>query len=117
MTRRSLPVFPSMLLLGALLAAPRAGAQDLPVAATTDEEPAPVATTSAARAPVVKSGDGRIAVTRSDGSTGLTKPPDKKEISKLVGYIRDGMKRADSSDKQRQTKRVIQYRRIIKIRK
>jgi hypothetical protein len=99
MTRHSLPVFLLMLLLGTLLAASRAGAQDLPAAATTGEQ-----------APVAKSGDGRIAVTRSDGSTGLTKPTDKKEIRKLVSYIRDGMNRADRADradKQKSGKKVI----------
>jgi hypothetical protein len=100
MTRHSLPVFLLTLLVGALPAAPRAGAQDLPAAATAEEQ-----------APAAKGNGGRIAVTRSDGSTGLTKVPDKKEIRKLVNYIRDGMKRADGADKPRQTKRATQDRR------
>jgi hypothetical protein len=119
MTRHPLPVSLSMLLLGTLLAAPRAGAQELPVA-TANEEQAPAAETPAAetdegQAPApAKSSGGRIAVTRSDGSTGLTRPPDQKAIRKLVSYIQDGMKRADRADKQRQTKRATQYRTIRK---
>ena len=108
MTRHSLPVFLLMLLLGTLLAPPRAGAQDLPAAAPVEEQ-APVAKVEE-QAPVAKGGDGRIAVTRSDGSTGLTRPTDKKEIRKLVGYIRDGMNRADRADrtdKHQSSKKVI----------
>jgi hypothetical protein len=100
MTRHSLPVcLLLMLLLGTLLAPPRAGAQDLPAATTIEGQ-----------SPVAKSGDGRIAVTRSDGSTGLTRPTDKKEIRKLVGYMRDGMNRADRADrteKHQSSKKVI----------
>jgi hypothetical protein len=111
MIRRSLPVFLSLLLFGPLLAASGAGAQDLP-AVTDDEGQAPAAGNSDGRRI-----EGRIPVTRSDGSTGLAKPPDPKEIRKLVSYMRDGMNRADRADKQKSTKRVIQYRRVIKIRK
>jgi hypothetical protein len=84
MTRRFLPVVLSMMLLGALLLEAGTGAEELPAAAAND---------------------GKIAVTRSDGSTGRTTPPDPKLISKLVGYMRDGMNRADRSERQ-QTKRV-----------
>jgi hypothetical protein len=104
MTRRLLPVFLSMTLLGPPLAAV-AHAEDLTVAPGKDGQAA-VAQSSGA-----KSNDGRIPVTRSDGSTGLTTPPDKTEIRKLVSYMREGMNRADRSEKQRQTKKVIQYRR------
>jgi hypothetical protein len=101
---RLLPVFLSMTLLGPILAATAAGAEELP-AAGGDEQ-------SAAKAAPAKSNDGRVPVTRSDGSTGLTRPPDPKEIRKLVGYMRDGMSRADRAEKQRATKRVIQNKRI-----
>jgi hypothetical protein len=106
MIRRSLPVFLLMLLVGPLLAASGARGQDLPPATSQDEQ-----------APAAKSNDGRISVTRSDGSAGHTKPPDQKEIRKLVSYMRDGMKRADNADKRRQTRRVNQYRGVIKNRK
>jgi hypothetical protein len=105
MTRRLLPVFLSIALLGVLLATASARAEDLSVAGSNDEQ------ATVAQAPDAESTDGTVAVTRSDGSTGHTKPPDPKEIRKLVGYMRDGMHRADQSEKQRQTKRVIQYRR------
>jgi hypothetical protein len=111
MTRRSLPVFLSLLLLGPLLAAPGARGQDLLPLATSQDEQAPAAKSDDKRS------DGRIPVTRSDGSTGLTRPPDAKEIRKLVSYMRAGMNRADSADKQRQTRRVNPYRRAIKIRR
>jgi hypothetical protein len=104
MTRHLLPVFLSITLLGSLPAAV-AGAEDLTVAPSKDGQAA-VAQSSGA-----KSNDGRIPVTRSDGSTGVTTPPDKMEIRKLVSYMREGMNRADRSEKQRQTKKVIQYRR------
>jgi len=38
------------------------------------------------------------------------RPPDQKAVKKLVGYIRDGMNRADRSEKQRQYKRVIRIK-------
>jgi hypothetical protein len=103
MTRRLLPVFLSITLLGSLLAT--ASAEDRSVAGSNDGQ------VTAAQAPGAKSNDGTIAVTRSDGSTGHTTPPDPKEIRKLVGYMRDGMNHADRSEKQRTTRRVIQYRR------
>lgn len=105
MTRHLLPVFLSITLLGPLLAAAGAGAEDLSAAGSNDEQ------TTVAQAASARSNDGKIPVTRSDGSTGLTTPPDQKEIRKLVSYMRDGMNRADRSEKQRQTKRVIQNRR------
>ncbi len=101
MTRHLLPAFLSITLL--LTAAARA--EDL-VAESKDGQAAGAQPSGA------KSNDGRIAVKRSDGSTGLTTPPDKKEIGKLVSYMREGMNRADRSERQKQTRRVIQNRRI-----
>jgi hypothetical protein len=114
--RLSLPLFLSVTMLGPLLAA--AGAEDLPaaslLAAGSGEEQSPVEppapVKSSGQAAPAKSNDGRIAVTRSDGSTGRSKVPDQKEIKKLVGYMRDGMNRADRAERHRTTKRVIQYR-------
>jgi hypothetical protein len=113
MMRRLLPVFLSMTLFGPLLAA--AGAEDRPAARS--EGPAlkdqiPIAKSNDTKSNDTRSNNGKIPVTRSDGSTGHTRPPDPKEIKKLVSYMRDGMNRADRSEKQRQTKRVIQNRRI-----
>ena len=86
-----------------------AGAEDLPAAGLPptggDEGQHPVEPAAPA-----KGNDGMIAVTRSDGSAGRSKPPDQKEVRKLVGSIRDGMKRADRAERQRVTRRVIQYR-------
>ena len=104
MARHLLPVFLSITLLGPLLAA--ADAEDLTVAESKDGQAAGAQPSGA------KSKDGRIPVTRSDGSTGLTAPPDKKEIGKLVSYMREGMNRADRSERQKQTRRVIQNKRI-----
>jgi hypothetical protein len=113
--RLLLPLFLSMMALGPLPAA--AGAETLPAASLPDgsgDEQSPAAPAAPAKsseqAAPAKSNDGRIAVTRSDGSTGRTRPPDQKEIRKLVGYMRDGMARADRAEKQRAPKRVIQYR-------
>jgi hypothetical protein len=146
MIRRSPPVFLSMLLLGALPAASGARGQEPPPAASQDaasrdatdqgaasqdaaDQPAqaaaaesPAAESPAAESPAAKGvdgrKDGRIAITRSDGSTGLTTPPDPKQIRKLVGYIRAGMNRADNADRQRQTtRRVNSNRRATKARK
>ena len=104
MTRHLLPAFLSITLLGPLLAA-AAHAEDV-VAESKDGQAA------GAQASGTKSNERRIPVTRSDGSTGLTKPPDKKEIGKLVSYMREGMNRADRSERQKQTRRVIQNKRI-----
>jgi hypothetical protein len=119
MIRRLLPVFLSMLLLGPLLAAPGASGQDLPASAGQDSASQDSAgqdgQAPAAKAPAAQSNDGRIAVTRSDGSTGHTTPPDPKQIRKLVSYMRAGMNRADNADKHRQTRRV--NRRVIRVKK
>jgi hypothetical protein len=49
--------------------------------------------------PVTKSDN--FATTRSDGTAGYMRPPDQKEVKKLVGYIRDGINHADSLEKQK----------------
>ena len=54
--------------------------------------------------PVTKNVEGNFPITRSDGTVGQMRPPDQKEVKKLVGYIRDGMNRADRSDRQKQSK-------------
>jgi len=67
-----------------------------------------VLATAGARAeepPITKSGEGKFPVTRSDGTVGQMKPPDQKDIKKLVGYIRDGMNRVDWSGRQKQYQR------------
>ncbi len=104
MPRRLLPVLLVTTLLGPLTAAAGAGAEELPAAAGNAQGAGQAAPAATAR-------DGRISVTRSDGSTGSMRQPDVKEIRKLVGYMRDGMARADRSETQRQTRRTIQYRR------
>jgi hypothetical protein len=112
----SLSIFLSVTVLGPLLAA--AGAKELPAAglfaAGSGQDQGHVAPPATARsneqAASAKSNDGKVAVTRSDGSTGRSKVPDQKDIKKLVSYMRDGMNRADRAEKQRTTKRVIQYR-------
>jgi hypothetical protein len=104
MPRRLLPVLLLTTLLGPLTAAAGAGAQELPAAADNAQ--------GAGRAvPAATSKDGRVSVTRSDGSTGSMRQPDAKEIRKLAGYMRDGMARADRSETHRQTRKTIQYRR------
>jgi hypothetical protein len=132
MIRRLPPAFLSMVLLAPLLSSPSARGQDLLPAASPDNASQDAAgqdnvsqdNTSQdqdEQAPAAKGGDGRgdgrIAVTRSDGSTGHTTPPDPKQIRKLVSYMRAGMKRADNADRQRQTRRFNSNRRAIKIRK
>lgn len=109
MIRCLLPAVLPTTLLGSLLLVAGAIAEELPAAGSegrslVEQLHAPRSETPA------RSNDGRIAVTRSDGSTGRTKAPDPKDIRKLVSYIRDGMHRADRAEKQRTTKRVIQYR-------
>jgi hypothetical protein len=54
--------------------------------------------------PITKGDDDNFAITRSDGTVGHMRPPDQKEVKKLVGYIRDGMNRADSFEKGKQYK-------------
>ena len=64
----------------------------------------PLFLTTGARAenfPVTKS-DENFATTRSDGTVGYMRPPDQKEVKKLVGYIRDGMNHADGLERQKQ---------------
>lgn len=113
MRRLLLPLFLSMTALGALPAAagdvPAAG---LPEGSGDGQSPveSPATAGSSEQAASAKSNDGRVAVTRSDGSTVRIKAADQKEVRKLVGYMRAGMRRADQAERQRQTKRVIQYR-------
>jgi hypothetical protein len=105
MTRRLLPVLLSMTLPGLLSAVAAAAAQDHPAAGASGGQGQGQTGQAKPASPATKT-DGRIALTRSDGSTVYTRPPDPKEIRKLVGYMRDGMNRADRADKQRQTRRV-----------
>jgi hypothetical protein len=49
-------------------------------------------------------GNENFATTRSDGTVGYMRPPDQKEVKKLVGYIRDGMNHADGLERQKQHK-------------
>jgi hypothetical protein len=100
MIRPLLPVFLSLTLLGPLAAG--AGAEELPAPASIDGQ-IPNAQAPGPASPKIN--DGKIPVTRSDGSTGRTRPPDPKEIRKLVGYMRDGMARADRADRQKVTSR------------
>jgi hypothetical protein len=94
MTRGPLPVLLSMTLLGPLLAATGAREEEFPN---------------------IKSDEYNISVTRSDGTVGHIRPPDQKEIRKIVGYIRDGMNHADRSGRQKQQNIKVRY--LIKIRK
>jgi hypothetical protein len=113
MRRRLLPVFLSMSLLCPVLAAAAAGAEEPGQGGGQSQVQAPqVQAPPVQAAPSAKNSDGRIPVTRSDGSTGLTRPPTSKEIRKLVGYMRDGMHRADQAEGQRTTRRVNQNKRI-----
>jgi len=101
-----LPVLLSMTLLAPPFVAGAVAAQNLPAAASPD---------SRAAAPSAGD-DGRVAITRSDGSTGFTRPPGAKDIRRLVNYMRDGMARADRADRDdkadsRQTRKTIPYRR------
>ncbi len=84
-----MPFLLSITLLGSLLATAGAREEDFPT---------------------TKSDRDNLPITRSDGTAGYMRPPDQKEVKKLVGYIRDGMNRADRSEKQRQYKRVIRIR-------
>jgi hypothetical protein len=63
--------------------------------------------TRAEEFPAAKSDRENLLITRSDGTVRYMRPPDQKEVKKLVGYIRDGINHADRSDKPRQYKRVI----------
>ena len=113
MTRRMLPVLLSMTLLAAPFVAAGAGAESLPAGAAQGGHA--VAGPDRGAAPA-RNDDGRVAVTRSDGWSGFTRPPDAKDIRRLVGYMRDGMAHADKADREdraddtRQTRK-IPYRR------
>jgi hypothetical protein len=82
MTPRSLLVLLSITLLG-------------PLFLTTTARDENVPTTK---------GNENFATTRSDGTVGYMRPPDQKEVKKLVGYIRDGMNHADGLERQKQHK-------------
>ena len=84
-----LPFLLSVTLLGSLLATTSAREEDFP--------------------PIKSDGD-NLPIMRSDGTAGYMRPPDQKAVKKLVGYIRDGMNRADKSERQRQYKRVIRIK-------
>src|SRR5258708_39802554 len=58
--------------------------------------------------PITK-GDENFATTRSDGTVGYMRPPDQKEVKKLVGYIRDGMNHADDLERQKQHKGKVRF--------
>jgi hypothetical protein len=94
MTRRSLPALISIALLAPLFLMGGATGQNFPVP---------------------KGNDDNFAITRSDGTAGHIKPPDQKEVKKLVGYIRDGMNHADSLERQKQYKGKVRY--LIRMRK
>jgi len=109
------PVLLSMTLLAApLLVATGADAESLPAGAAQGAR-AITRPDTAAAAPA-RSDDGRVATTRSDGWSGFTRPPDAKDIRRLVGYMRNGMAHADKADREdraddtRQTRK-IPYRR------
>ncbi len=94
MTRRSLLVLLSITLLGPLF-----------LTTGTREE----------NFPITKNHDENFAITRSDGTVGHMRPPDQREVKKLVGYIRDGMNHADGLDRQKQHKGKERF--LIRIRK
>ncbi|SRR6266566_1382350 len=97
MTRRSLLVLLSMPLLGAQFLTTGASAENFPI---------------------TRSGDDNIAITRSDGTVGRMRPPDQREVKKLVGYIRDGMNHADHADSlDRPTQHKAKGRFLIRTRK
>ena len=58
--------------------------------------------------PITKS-DENFATTRSDGTVGYMRPPDQKEVKKLVGYIRDGMNHANGLERQKQHKGKVRF--------
>jgi hypothetical protein len=112
MTRRLPPVFLLMLMVSALLPAADARAQHLSVRPAAGASGGHGEAGQAGPTPgQAKSNGDKVAVTRSDGSTGYKRTPDPNVIKKLVGYMRDGMNRADRADKQRQTRRVQNRRR------
>ena len=82
MTPRSLLVLLSITLLGPLFLTTGARVENFPVTKSDDN----------------------FATTRSDGTVGYMRPPDQKEVKKLVGYIRAGMNHADGLEKQIQVR-------------
>jgi hypothetical protein len=92
MTPRSLLVLLSIALVGPLLLPTGARAENFPIS---------------------KSGE-NFTTTRSDGAVGYMRPPDQKEVKKLVGYIRDGMNHADSLERQKQHRQKVRSLRTKK---
>jgi hypothetical protein len=87
MTPRSLLLLLSIALLGQLFPTTGARAENFPVSKSA----------------------GNFAATRSDGAVGYMRPPDQKEVKKLVGYIRDGMNHADSLERQKQHRGKVRF--------
>jgi hypothetical protein len=92
MRRDSLLFLLSVALLGSPLSTTGTRGEEFPAAKSGGES-----------LPIKKS----LPITRSDGTVGYMRPPDQNEVKKLIGYIRDGINRADRSDRPRQYKRVI----------
>jgi hypothetical protein len=87
MTPRSLLVLLSITLLGPLFLITSARNENFPIAKSDDN----------------------FATTRSDGTVGYMRPPDQKEVRKLVGYIRDGMNHVDSLERQKQHRGKVRF--------
>ena len=87
MTPRSLLVLLSIILLGPLFLTTGARDENFPVTKSDDN----------------------FATTRSDGTVGYMRPPDQKEVKKLVGYIRDGMNHADSLERPKQHRGKVRF--------
>jgi hypothetical protein len=87
MTRRSLLALLAIILLAPPFLMTGATGQDFPISKSDDN----------------------FAITRSDGTVGRMRPPDQKEVKKLVGYIRGGMNHADSLERQKQYKGKVRF--------
>lgn len=98
MTRPMMPVLVATMLLAPPFLA-GAAAESLPAATPSQKD------------------DGRVAITRSDGSTGFSRTPGAKDIRRLITYMRDGMAHADRADREdradssRQTRKTIRRER------
>jgi hypothetical protein len=92
MTPRSLLVLLSITLLGPLFLTTGARVENFPVTKSDDN----------------------FATTRSDGTVGYMRPPDQKEVKKLVGYIRAGMNRVDGLERQKQARGKVRFLRTKK---
>jgi hypothetical protein len=87
MTPRSLLVLLSITLLGPLFLTTSARDENFPIT----------------------KGNENFATTRSDGSVGYMRPPNQREVKKLVGYIRDGMNHANGLERQKQHKAKVRF--------